>query len=139
MSDTPSGNGAASPRCFFRVRGGCDGRLDRAHLIPKQHIKRAFPHGLMRRVDGLLAPCARGESYVSGGMAWEPVSMDLVVWDPRCWTWMCRRHHTDFDAHRFRITREELPAGVISFATEHFLLARIDHDYGAPNGRPAHA
>lgn len=119
------------PVCWFQTRGGCDGRMDRAHFLPKQAIKKQYPYGVMRREhDGLIAACQRGEQYISGGVPWEPVSLDLVVWDERCWTWMCRKHHSDFDAHLFRIARTDLPACLEEYAAEHFLMSRLDHDFG---------
>lgn len=120
------------PRCFFAARGGCDGRLDRAHFLPKAAMKREYPHGLMRNtLDGTLAPQRRNEDFIAGGVAWEPVSMDLMVWDPRCWTPMCRKHHGDFDAHVFRIRRDELPVVVEEFAQQFGFLSRLTIEYGA--------
>lgn len=85
---------------------------------------------MRRTTDGLIVPCGRHEDYVSGGVPWEPVSLRSVIWDERCWSFMCRKHHGDFDNKRFGITRAELPAAVEQYAAEHFLLARLDHEYG---------
>lgn len=105
--------------------------MDRAHFVPQSAIKKEFPHGLMRRVsDGLLCAQGRKEDFVSGGVPWEPVPLDLILWDTRCWTPMCRRHHADFDNYRFRITRSELPAMVEEFAAEYGLMYRLDSLFG---------
>lgn len=94
-------------------------------------MKREYPYGLMRSsYDGTLAPQRRREDFASGGVAWEPVSMDLMIWDPRCWVPMCRRHHGDFDNHRFRIRRDELPVGVEEFAQQFGFLSRLSIEFG---------
>lgn len=107
------------PTCFFAHRGDCDGRLVKAHLIPKQRIKRdaRFPNGLV-------------------GYDMPNVVLHPVVWDPRCWTWMCGGptglggHHGAFDAKQIRIRRSHLPEGVEEFAREYGLEWSLERDYG---------
>lgn len=102
------------PTCFFAHRGDCDGRLVKAHLIPKQRIKREFPKSL----ENLDIP-TRLE----------------ILWDPRCWTWMCGGptglggHHGAFDAKQIRIRRSHLPEGVEEFAAEYGLEWSLERDY----------
>lgn len=89
--------------CFFASLGftGCEGRMDRAHLIAQQVIKREV-----------------GRSKT-------------VLQDPRVWVPACRGHHFRFDYSRtVRLRRDQLPAGVEEYAAEHGLGWRLDHDYG---------
>lgn len=89
----------ANPQCFFAARGDCEGRLDRAHLIPKQRMR-------IRNMD------------------------KDILWDPRCWVPMCRKHHTAFDHHFINLRRKDLPIGVEQFAAEHKLEWSLTRDYG---------
>lgn len=90
----------ALPSCWFAGASSCDGPLQRAHLIPKQRIKREAS----RAFD--------------------------VVWDPRVWAPMCERHHRRFDAGLERIDRGRLPVTVEEYAVEHRLGWSLDRDYG---------
>ena len=101
------------PECFFHHLGGCEGRLVKAHLIPKQRIKR-------ERWSKLL-PVSRRQS---------------IIWDPRVWVPMCGGltgiggHHGAFDAKQIRIRRDELPEGLEEFAREYGLAWSLERDYG---------
>jgi hypothetical protein len=106
-----------TPVCFFAHLGNCQGRLVRAHLIPKQRIKREVQ--------------SRDRQH-------PPLPMNDVIWDPRCWTWMCggygygnAGHHGRFDAKQLRIPRYRLPEGVEEFAEEYGLVWSLDRDYGS--------
>jgi hypothetical protein len=88
----------------------CEGRLIRAHLIPKQVIRREL------RI----------------GYAWT-----VVADDPRCWCWACggalgpSGHHGMLDYSRtLRIPREALPVGLEEFAAEYGLLWWLEREYG---------
>ena len=100
------------PECFFAHLGGCEGRLVKAHLIPKQRIKREV------RVP-----------------SWDVGKYQDVIWDPRVWVPMCGGptgiggHHGAFDAKQIRLRRDELPEGLIEFAREYGLEWSIERDY----------
>jgi hypothetical protein len=70
------------PECFFAHRGGCEGRLVRAHLVPRQAIKRE------------VVIVARRKRAVD---------------DSRSWRWMCGGptgiggHHGAYDAYQIRL------------------------------------
>ena len=76
--------------CYFWHLGwrGCNGRLERCHMIPKQRLKKA------------------------GITAYED------VWDVRVWRWGCVRHHFLFDQHAIRLEREQYPSKVFEYAQE---------------------
>lgn len=118
--------------CWFRGEGGCDGRLDRAHWIKQQTIKKQYPHGPMRCVEtGEWRPRRKNEpeSTFSGGFEWELVPVSDVVWDDRVWSYVCRRHHFLMDNHVFRPVRADLPVWVWEFAREHGLVWCLERDY----------
>jgi hypothetical protein len=99
--------------CFFAgwpSVGPCDGRLIRAHLIPQQKIKRAV-RGDERTLKDWLAdergwvPCCGGPMGLSG-------------------------HHGALDVSRkLRIAWEQLPPGLVEFATELDLLPWLERTY----------
>lgn len=99
------------PTCFFAHRGDCDGRLVKAHLIPKQRIKRE-KQSLLPKDD-----------------------LQWLIWDERVWTYMCGGptglggHHGAFDAKQIRIRRSHLPEGVEEFAAEYGLEWSLERDY----------
>jgi hypothetical protein len=74
------------PECFFAHLGGCEGRLVKAHLVPKQTLKRELH--LDKTFPNPLTP----------------------IWDSRCWRWMCggwgygsSGHHGAYDAYQIRL------------------------------------
>lgn len=105
-------------RCFLAGReivGGqppdfCWGRMDPAHLIPKNAIRRELKR--WTRTEG-------------------------IVWDPRVIVPVCRGHHANWDNCRITLAREELPKAVWEFATEYdpltptgrALTSRLERDY----------
>lgn len=103
------GGTAVSRSCFFAGwpdAGPCDGRLIRAHLVPRQVLKRELNAG------------------------------PSVIDDPRTWVWCCggpmgvSGHHGKFDSSRtLRIPRHRLPAGFVSFMDELGLGWWIDRTY----------
>jgi hypothetical protein len=73
--------------CWFEYLGGCEGRLVKAHLVPKSAIKKE-----LRRPG-------RGTGYIKAAIS-----------DPRCWRWMCgglgygnAGHHGAYDAYQIRL------------------------------------
>lgn len=72
---------------------GAWGRLQRAHLVPKQRLRNA-------------------------GLS----DMD-ILWDARCWRWACERHHRMLDESKtIRLSLEDYPPEFIDYATEHGLF-----------------
>jgi hypothetical protein len=78
------------PECFFAHLGGCEGRLVKAHLVPKQTLKRELrelPSGRWTTADERFA----------------------IVDDPRCWRPMCGGptgiggHHGAYDSYQIRL------------------------------------
>jgi hypothetical protein len=142
---------SAGPVCFFRGRpsaGPCDGRLIRAHLIPKQRIKHEFPRGVpLREEEVLLGGAVRRTIHrVSPAVArlhpeevtrWRP--LEDVIWDSRVWVPVCggpmgnAGHHGRFDfagVGRLAIARADLPPAVEEFAEEYGLEWSLEADYG---------
>lgn len=110
------------PECFFSRLGGCEGRLVKAHLIPKQRIKREL------RFQASFRPEVRSSAVER----W----LTERVWDPRAWTHMCgghgygnAGHHGQFDNRQIRIFYDELPEGVKEFAREYGLEWSLERDY----------
>lgn len=116
-------------RCFFagvRGVGPCEGRLVRAHLIPKQVIR--------REVVTLRSGSTYGRWPVDTAQRAE---LARILWDERvivpCCGGItgCSGHHGALDTARtLRIARAELPEGVESFAAEYGLLWWLDREYG---------
>lgn len=93
--------------------GSCDGALVRCHLLPKQLLRRRFPHGFQGR------------------------SLAQLQADPRSWVWGCGGtmgdggHHGRLDTSRkLKIPRVMLPAGVEEMAAELALTWWLDREYG---------
>jgi hypothetical protein len=93
----------------------CDGSLIRAHLIPRQDIKRAL--------RGALPGVSREEER-----RWCD--------DTRCWVLACGGctglggHHGMFDSFLLRVARSELPEGIEDFAGALDLTWLLDRKYG---------
>jgi hypothetical protein len=82
----------SEPECFFKDRGGCEGRLVKAHLVPKSAIRIE----LLYQQEG---PRQARENY------WRE-----AIRDPRCWRWMCgglgygnAGHHGMYDQYQIRL------------------------------------
>lgn len=117
--------------CFFADRSSCDGYLIRAHLIPRQLIKREFPYGALFD-DGRWRRATRYEDRYD--LAHRTV--DELINDERTWVPCCgglqgnSGHHGQLDHSRtLRITREQLPAMVRHFAEELRLTWWIEREY----------
>lgn len=96
------------PVCVFAHLGGCEGRLVRAHLIPKQSLRREIAENFWEAGD--IRPVARARARLS-------------VYDGRCWRWMCGGvtgiggHHGAFDAKQLRLA--EWPGDFLEFLREY--------------------
>ncbi len=118
-----------APRCFFEGwpgAGACDGRLVRAHLIPKQLIRREV-------VTARTASSGRWPVTVD-----QRAELARILWDERAWVPMCggrvglSGHHGMLDQSRtLRIPRDRLPAVLEEFAAEFGLVWWLDREYGA--------
>lgn len=84
----------------------CDGPIDRAHLVPKQRIR--------RQLTGM-----------------EPELVERVVWHPSCWVYACRHHHANFDMKVLHVPRDRLPGCVEVFAAELDMVWSLQRDYTA--------
>lgn len=99
-----------APECFFHDLGNCDGQLVKAHLVPKQTIKRELYYRAIRQ--GMNKPEARAMSQ-------------NIAWDDRTWRWVCGGimgnggHHGMVDAKQ--IEWGPWPADLIEFLREHDL------------------
>jgi hypothetical protein len=92
-------------RCFFADEGPCAGRLVKAHLIPKQRIRREVGAEHMWDDRTWVWVCG-GASGVNG-------------------------HHGQLDFSRtMRIPRARLPRELEEFAAEHGLVWSLERDYG---------
>lgn len=110
------------PECFFKHLGGCEGRLVKAHLIPKQRIKReCLSHNRRWHYEA-----------EEPDLIWDPAN---VLWDGRCWVWMCGGptgiggHHGMFDNRQIRLNYTEIPTCTKEFAKEYGLEWSLERDY----------
>lgn len=128
------------PACFFKGKPGagpCDGALIRAHLIPRQLLRREFPKG--------VAFCDEQGRWVDVRGAWafdddkgpRFRSLRELCDDERSWVPCCGGplgpggHHGQLDQSRhLRIPRADLPAEVEEFAAELGLLWWVEREYG---------
>ena len=86
----------------------CGGRMERAHLIPKQLIRREL------RTLGI----PRDE-------------ITAAVWDERAWRPACRYHHRHMDMVRdLRIPREGIPADTEQYAAQYGIEWWLTREYG---------
>lgn len=126
--------------CFFRGwpgAGPCDGWLIRAHLVPRQLLKRELPRG--------VAYCDEQERWVDERDAWafdddrgpRVRSLSELHDDPRGWVPCCGGptgiggHHGALDySRKLRIPRDVLPVAVEEFAVELGLGWWLDREYG---------
>lgn len=133
-----------NPGCWVAehvvLPGPCEGRLQRAHLVPQQLIKRDMggPTALSCDVCGARPgePCrnlaASGRAlganrhHEARRGAWKG-----LLWDARCWVPMCEMHHHALDFKRvLRIPRDALPAAVEEFAAEYGFTNWLEREYG---------
>ena len=98
------------PKCYFHQLGDCDGQLVKAHLIPKQTLKRELYYRL--REQGMNKPAAREQAT-------------RIAWDNRAWRPVCGGptgiggHHGMVDAKQ--ISWGEWPEDLMEFLREHDL------------------
>lgn len=137
-------------RCWFREipgAGRCDGSLVRAHLIPKQFLKREFPKGVCRVIEEIggdpeapthapPGPWMKVERAHLEATGLEYRSLHALISDPRIWRWGCGGptgiggHHGKVDGLQLRISRYKLPQSVEEFADELGITWWLDRTYG---------
>lgn len=114
----PACDGLPVTRCWFAREldlpaGSCDGELVKAHLLPKEKIRRELAS---RRMT--------------------PEQRSAAVWDPRVWRPACGGpmgnggHHGQFDSWALSVPREKVPAELVQWAEEHGLAWMIDWRFG---------
>ena len=91
------------PSCFFAVEpGNCSGRLQAAHLIPRQRLRKHVPKWKVKQ----------------------------AIADHRNGIVLCERHHGLLDRKLLELPREKLPESVEAFAEEYKLKWSLGRDYG---------
>lgn len=130
--------------CFFREvapQFECGGRLQRCHLIPKQRLKREFPHGALVVVGEPsvaaaasvpLLPLVRELTVAQrpGELLVVFRSLGTIEWDERCWVPGCVDHHQRLDGRAFHLLRSDLPEAAEEFAAEYGIGWMLDADFG---------
>jgi hypothetical protein len=110
--------------------GPCDGRLVKAHLIPKQRIR--------------TETCARMHRELGRRWPLQPSEKALlysILWDGRVWVPVCGGptgiggHHGMFDGQQLEVLRSMVPEACEEFAREHELVWSLDRDYGVAGVR----
>lgn len=102
--------------CYARAHGGCKGRVQAAHWISKQTLKRKQSQARisLRRVDPRLA--IREEVYFLLDMP-----IDGLIADPRNGVPLCDHHHASFDRRNGQALDLTPPQEVREFAEEYGL------------------
>lgn len=121
--------------CFFAGwpdAGACDGQLVRGHIVPRQLLKRTYPHGALLDEDG-WRPMTRYEDRYD---LRHRTLQDLID-DQRSWVPVCGgatgvgAHHGRLDiARTLRIPRERIPEGTEQYAAELGLGWYLDRAHG---------
>jgi hypothetical protein len=123
------------------VRAGpCSGVLIRAHLIPKQRIRREWPRGAFSPAGRApWVPLGQDQALEEAALVGRARSLAEITWDSRCWVPMCggpmgnAGHHGMLDAGgvgRIKILRAWLPPELEEFAEEYGLGWSLEADYG---------
>lgn len=139
-----------TPTCFFKGRPGagpCDGALIRAHLIPRQLLKREFPHGASwQEREGRWVNYwpLEAQDAALHGETWPHRPLRTLMDDTRSWVPCCGGpvglggHHGMLDQSRkLRVARADLPVAVEEFAAELGLTWYLDRTYGEADACPA--
>lgn len=123
------------PRCFFADlpdAGPCDGQLVKAHLLPRQRLRREFALGVVLE-DGKWRKLKRTEDRYELPYR----NLRALIDDPASWVPCCGGptgiggHHGDLDGLRLRLSREQLPEAFIWFCEELGLGWYVDRTYPA--------
>lgn len=98
-------------------RRPCSGRLERAHLIPRQRVENAL---------GALLPWG-----AAGTEEWNHFAdlIQLAAWDPRNGVVVCEAHHRRFDSHltpALTVPLDSVPDHLIDFAFDWGIDGQLD-------------
>jgi hypothetical protein len=106
----------------------CDGQLVRAHLLPRQHMRKAW--ATIHHLRGSRSPRAAIHSLTHNRLS-------EYVEDPRGWVAACGGpqgnggHHAMLDVARtLRVPPQELPEGLWHLAAELGLTWWLEREYG---------
>ena len=121
--------------CFLKAFTDvpCEGQLVRAHLIPKQTIRKEFPKGAFK-IDGVWISARRAdhlEGFDPDFRTTAQMQDDYRSWVPACGG-ICgiSGHHGMLDGYRLQIPRGWLPGDVEEYAQETGLGWYLDRTYG---------
>jgi hypothetical protein len=110
----------AGRSCFLRpfAADDCLGRLQRAHLIKEQVLRREVWN---RREQLANVPRTKTQLFE----------------DPRLIVWACVRHHWQLDKSRtLKIPRHRLPPELEEAAAQYGILWWVDREYGCLSSEP---
>ena len=127
-----------TPGCFLAAFSGlpCEGALVKAHLIPKQLMRRTVPKGAVR-IDGVWQRPVEALFILADELDPPRRTLRELQEDSRSWVPACggltgiSGHHGMLDHSRLlRIPRFEIPEHVEEYARELGLMWWIDREYG---------
>lgn len=101
-------------RCYFAAEGGCRGRLQAAHIISAQRLKREHQHNSFRHINGQ-------EPYNHSLFA---AFLDDVLADGRNGVPACERHH---NLHEGPVLHCQPPAAFYEFVADYELEHIVDN------------
>lgn len=147
LRPTPAYKGALG-RCLLaqhdHLLRPCRGRLERAHLIPRQRVENALaallPYvvDLAFNEDGSIdidgpPPAVDSSGRIAGpppiAEDWRNELILLAAWDPRNGVIACEGHHRRFDSHltpALTVRRDCLPTHLIEFASDWGIEGQLD-------------
>lgn len=85
----------------------CDGVMDAHHCLPKQLLKREFPHGTLYKNVNVGPSTIQRKTQRT---------LDALLNDGRNGVPVCRKHHDMIEGRQLVIRRYELPAATVAFA-----------------------
>lgn len=130
--------------CVFATEGGCSGRLQWHHVLPRKILKGRFSHGVML-VAGLRAGALKcGRDPVTGSVFVEfpdelPAGVPLVlthrslsklIADERNKVEVCWHHHQQVEGPHLKLPAELVPASVWEFTRELGLDWWLERHFG---------
>jgi hypothetical protein len=112
-------------KCAMASEGGCQGRLERHHVFPKERLKRQFKYGAFRYDIGKPWLPAKRFAPALTSDQWNR-SLDDILTDPRNLIWLCSEgHHERVTNHR---KYTDIPDSVWEFCKDYGLTAELEND-----------